>query len=1056
MKGDKLPENLEALNINASPVGIQDLSHSGFSRGGLPQLSPKSSPDTNGPRLSRSRGEGRRNPQPPGTPRDGYHRNGKSGSPVVNKKPTAGSEAADYILNGANPLPTRLPHSSLQHSSEDELNAHRWSAFKDVSFRTDTLGHGLQPSMGRDRGFLDFVVPPGKVEMHFGTSLVQTVPKPGTPGKPAGTRLVQSDTCEPVALSPFLEPDLIEKNGMSKAKLLHTGEQRSWYMNMFPDRQLTGRQDTVFLVNWLKERLGKSAQESEKRRAQKALERKQREAAKSMDERALELNDSKETWRKEQDYDHLLQCHSAYTSCVYELCRQVSTHCVERGRLLAHCWQGVAKIVFDIMEDNKCLQGNMQDIQAIKKELIDRFLQSKQEMKDQYNQLMAECVVYRERYIQLKDDVKDQNQELIELRKMKEQFERVPKLEAEVEELKKQVEDMSKEIGVQQLQLKTAKENTIIMERKLTEAENSEQKHKKDNGELVEQMRCLTPRLERNFVPPANMLSSKQREELDAAFSMGVEKWTLFQMMNSGPLRKYQKYVGILQGHESITREDLIEVLRKGKLATLEHRIDELSMKVIMSMLHHSIAADQVAMVLFGLSASNDDIVPYKHLLGCCANEFPDQVQDMIDKAGMSNAERHQTLIADNKDLRNTVDDLKHRLRQLQETLRTKLNKEEKRKKPVQKVETKFDAFLKGDWKDTFTGLGNGNDVPKFLRTTSKVRNRMMAKRDTEKLVKEIWQEKNKADAGKGEVMSLMDFVHVHLQKKVGISAAILEWGYSFMYGLKQYSYDADCELFLKILTGEVNEDVYQDQVQLQKTISDLMLSMDYAANGGKAVGTLSKIQLQTALRSFFPHKTSDRLKELYKALDKDQPGKEVVYAKLFEEDREFNQGEFAECVRDQQLEERLEYLDELEEAFYDYGDDQGFLDTDAVERAFRKVDKSISKEQLKIYVERCFLSSPGAGEKKEEPTVEISVAMSRIRKGVVKKETESPADGGAIMGMVAGFFKKSLSGPERANIAVNSVKKKWLVKAQKENATKREARISDGGTPLAADEIEL
>eukprot|EP00854_Cymbomonas_tetramitiformis_P010900 gene10900-12897_t len=895
----------------------------------------------------------------------------------------------------------------------------------DVSFRTDTLGHGLQPSMGRDRGFLDFVVPPGKVEMHFGTSLVQTVPKPGTPGKPAGTRL-QSDACEPVALSPFLEPDLIEKNGMSKAKLLHTGEQRSWYMNMFPGEIIL--ETSVVPGMECEERLGKSAQESEKRRAQKALERKQMEAAKSMDERALEMNENKETWRKEQDYDHLLQCHTAYTSCVYELCRQVSTHCVERGRLLAHCWQGVAKIVFDIMEDNKCLQGNMQDIQAIKKELIDRFLQSKQEMKDQYNQLMArsrpnltlqipaqerataraECVVYRERYIQLKDNVKDQKQELIELRKMKEQFERVPKLEAEVEDLKKQVEEMSKEIGVQQLQLKTAKENTITMERKLTEAENNEQKHKKDNGELVEQMRCLTPRLERNFVPPANMLSAKQREEVDAAFSMGVEKWTLFQMMNSGPLRAYQKYVGILQGHESITREDLIEVLRKGKLATLEHRIDELSMKVIMSMLHHSIAADQVAMVLFGLSASNDDIVPYKHLLGCCANEFPDQVQDMIDKAGMTNVERHQTLIADNKDLQNTVDDLKHRLRQLQETLRTKLNKEEKRKKPVQKVETKFDAFLKGDWKDTFSGLGNGNDVPKFLRTTSKVRNRMMAKRDTEKLVKEIWQEKNKADAGK-------------------------------------YSYDADCELFLKVLTGEVNEDVYQDQVTLQKTISDLMLSMDLAANGGKSVGTLSKIQLQTALRSFFPHKTSDRLKELYKALDKDQPGKEVDYATLFEEDREYNQGEFAETVRDQQLEERLEYLDELEEAFYDYGDDQGFLDIDAVERAFKKVDKSINKDQLKMYVDRCFLtSSPAAGEKKDDPTVEISVAMARIRKGVVKKETESPADGGAIMGMVAGFFKKSLSGPERANMALNSVKKKWLVKAQKENATKRQPRISD------------
>ena len=40
--------------------------------------------------------------------------------------------------------------------------------------------------------------------------------------------------------------------------------------------------------------------------------------------------------------------------------------------------------------------------------------------------------------------------------------------------------------------------------------------------------------------------------------------------------------------------------------------------------------------------------------------------------------------------------------------------------------------------------------------------------------------------------------------------------GYNFLYGLWKYSWDADCELFLKILQEETKEDVYTQQIQLQ------------------------------------------------------------------------------------------------------------------------------------------------------------------------------------------------------------------------------------------------
>lgn len=44
----------------------------------------------------------------------------------------------------------------------------------------------------------------------------------------------------------------------------------------------------------------------------------------------------------------------------------------------------------------------------------------------------------------------------------------------------------------------------------------------------------------------------------------------------------------------------------------------------------------------------------------------------------------------------------------------------------------------------------------------------------------------------------------------------VLQAGYNLLYGCWKYSWDADCELFLKILRGEVKEDVYVEQIQLQ------------------------------------------------------------------------------------------------------------------------------------------------------------------------------------------------------------------------------------------------
>jgi hypothetical protein len=64
--------------------------------------------------------------------------------------------------------------------------------------------------------------------------------------------------------------------------------------------------------------------------------------------------------------------------------------------------------------------------------------------------------------------------------------------------------------------------------------------------------------------------------------------------------------------------------------------------------------------------------------------------------------------------------------------------------------------------------------------------------------------------------------------------------------------------------------------------------------------------------------KSAARFDEALQALDQDQGGDAVEWRKIFEEDREYNQGEFAECVRDQFLQERIEFCAALEAAVYE------------------------------------------------------------------------------------------------------------------------------------------
>jgi hypothetical protein len=53
------------------------------------------------------------------------------------------------------------------------------------------------------------------------------------------------------------------------------------------------------------------------------------------------------------------------------------------------------------------------------------------------------------------------------------------------------------------------------------------------------------------------------------------------------------------------------------------------------------------------------------------------------------------------------------------------------------------------------------------------------------------------------------------LRTRFGGGKAAAEWGYNLIHALEAHKYDADCEIFLEILRGNLNEDVYYDQMEV-------------------------------------------------------------------------------------------------------------------------------------------------------------------------------------------------------------------------------------------------
>lgn len=138
---------------------------------------------------------------------------------------------------------------------------------------------------------------------------------------------------------------------------------------------------------------------------------------------------------------------------------------------------------------------------------------------------------------------------------------------------------------------------------------------------------------------------------------------------------------------------------------------------------------------------------------------------------------------------------------------------------------------------------------------------------------------------------------------------------------------------------------------------------------------------LAVALKSFFRvdkcgGKTLKRFDEVLQALDGDEPGPNVEWKKLFEEDREFNQGSFAECIRDQYLKERMEFIDSLGIALYEETASEDRCTREQVKRAILTVNPEFSEVSAAHESSRIF--------PEDVQYLENKLAMRRLSAGVL------------------------------------------------------------------------
>ena len=215
---------------------------------------------------------------------------------------------------------------------------------------------------------------------------------------------------------------------------------------------------------------------------------------------------------------------------------------------------------------------------------------------------------------------------------------------------------------------------------------------------------------------------------------------------------------------------------------------------------------------------------------------------------------------------------------------------------------------------------------------------------------------------------------------------------YNLLDACKRYSYDADIELFRKVMDGDISEKVLRSQLRMLHEIKQGIQATAVDEAGTAVKGAPTKEQVLEVVKNhpmmkFQRESAYDTLRE---KLDLDAPKKGPVDCnKLFEEDSEGNQTGFVEALRDLNLADREEYFDQLEEAICSQepeGDNDGRVNVLQLRAAVAQIDPNKSPEDVDALLRLGLMMEKTVEVEKEELDEEGNVVGTTMERRVVER----------------------------------------------------------------------
>ncbi|KAL0046820.1 hypothetical protein WJX82_010732 [Trebouxia sp. C0006] len=666
--------------------------------------------------------------------------------------------------------------------------------------------------------------------------------------------------------------------------------------------------------------------------------------------------------------------------CFQGLCYEVTQQCQERGNLMADLWRGLCSLTATSVASCEASQlglvqglATAEALQCALPVVREQYNRQKKMRAAAEQQLAAASAKATSDGARWREEV-DLKQARIDMlvagdRAKEADFmaQRVRELQEDVRALRGDLAASQREVTAGQQRHAAAREQMQVVQHEL-------------EG-LRRERPGLTPRPTRDVATLKDLINNeKLMPLLEAALFAKVPTEDLQRLLTGGShLGPFFKWTGALRAAfakaesyneasgrwGAVSRRLMAAYLRNKNVASLKGQIPDFILDMSVGALQHGVSPQSLVGLLNGnVSDSGVDVTSFKDLGGCLSRLGEEErrigspLTEAIKIAQHSSVDRFAELQGLNRSLHQEVTQLRQQLTHIAEEKEAAAAAEKRRLTDQVKRRPErnraFKELLGIEWEKNFVGLGLDEEVPKFLRTNAKIKNRHMSKVDAEMAIQEVWSVKKLCEKEKQASVHLQDFLYTHLVRKYGDPRMVLEVGYNLTYSWHKYSSDADCCLVLKVLMGNVPEETYHAQQKLQVDVLDLFRMVDQAANGA-LTGALPRREIQVLLRGYLSETAPGQLQQLFDALDQEQTGDVVQYRDLFLEDNELNQGPFMELLRHQHLDKcvvRYQHItDCILEAAHDRGlEGRGIMTADDLQAALSKVVPPMkAKEAAKL-----------------------------------------------------------------------------------------------------------